>query len=103
MTIITDHAALKWLLNSTSECANRRLERWKITLSEYEYDIEYRKGTKHSNTDAFSRLTQNRITFMLITSKIIVIMDNQLYKELTHYLNTLTYLNGLTNQQKIHI
>ena len=55
-TIITDHAALKWLLNSTSECANRRLERWKITLSEYEYDIEYRKGTKHSNADAFSRI-----------------------------------------------
>ena len=48
-------------------------------------------------------LTQNRITFMLITPKIIVIMDNQLYKELTHYLNTLTHLDRLSNQQKTHI
>src|SRR5688572_19817421 len=55
-TIITDHSALKWLLNSSSETANRRLERWKITLSEYEYDIQYRKGSKHSNADALSRI-----------------------------------------------
>ena len=55
-TIITDHVALKWLLNSTSETINRRLERWKITLSEYEYDIIYRKGINHSNANAFSRL-----------------------------------------------
>jgi hypothetical protein len=55
-TIITDHSALKWLLNSSAETANRRLERWKITLSEYEYDIQYRKGSKHSNADALSRI-----------------------------------------------
>ena len=54
--IITDHVALKWLLNSTSESANKRLERWKITLSEYEYKIIYRKGSNHLNADAFSRL-----------------------------------------------
>jgi len=44
------------LLNSSSETANRRLERWKITLSEYEFEILYRKGTKHSNADALSRI-----------------------------------------------
>ena len=48
--------ALKWLLNSTSESANKRLERWKITLSEYEYEIVYQKGSNHLNADAFSRL-----------------------------------------------
>ena len=58
-TIITDHSALKWLLNSSSETANRRLERWKITLSEYEYDIEYRKGNKHFNADALSRINDS--------------------------------------------
>ncbi|GES88280.1 enzymatic polyprotein, putative [Rhizophagus clarus] len=58
-TIITDHSALKWLLNSSSETANRRLERWKITLSEYDYEIQYRKGTKHSNADALSRINPN--------------------------------------------
>ena len=30
-------------------------------------------------------------------------MDSQLYKELTHYLNTLTHLDGLSNQRKTHI
>ena len=44
-TIITDHSALKWLLNSSTESGNRRLERWKITLSEYEFTVQYRKGT----------------------------------------------------------
>ncbi|GBC36137.2 retroviral-like aspartic protease 1 [Rhizophagus irregularis DAOM 181602=DAOM 197198] len=45
-----------WLLNSTTENNNKRLERWKIALSEYKYDIVYQKGTKHANADAFSRL-----------------------------------------------
>jgi hypothetical protein len=58
--IITDHAALKWLLNSVTENANRRLERWKIVLSEYDFEIIYRKGKNHSNTDAFSHLNPNQ-------------------------------------------
>ncbi|GBB98470.1 hypothetical protein RclHR1_32370003, partial [Rhizophagus clarus] len=58
-TIITDHSALKWLLNSSFEIANRRLERWKITLSEYDYEIQYRKGTKHFNADALSQINPN--------------------------------------------
>ena len=60
-TIITDHSALKWLLNSTSESTNRRLERWKITLSEYEYDIIYRKEINHSNANALFHLNSTQI------------------------------------------
>src|SRR3984957_16312710 len=62
-TIVTDHTALKWLLNSTSESMNKRLERWKITLSEYDFEIIYKKEKLHSNADAFSRLnpTSNNI------------------------------------------
>jgi hypothetical protein len=59
-SIITDHAALKWLLNSVTENANRRLERWKIVLSEYDFEIIYRKGKNHSNADAFLRLNPNQ-------------------------------------------
>ena len=54
--IITDHVTLKWLSNLISESANKRLERWKITLSKYEYEIIYRKGSNHLNADAFSCL-----------------------------------------------
>jgi hypothetical protein len=59
-SIITDYAALKWLLNSVTENANRKLERWKIVLSEYDFEIIYRKGKNHSNADAFSRLNPNQ-------------------------------------------
>ncbi|GBC01759.1 hypothetical protein RclHR1_43190001 [Rhizophagus clarus] len=59
ITKLEYHSALKWLLNSSSETANRRLERWKITLSEYDYEIQYRKGTKHSNADVLSRINPN--------------------------------------------
>ena len=56
LTIITDHSALTWLLNSYAECSNKRLERWKIDLSEYDFSIQYRKGTRHQNADALSRI-----------------------------------------------
>jgi hypothetical protein len=59
-SIITDHSALKWLLNSVTENANRRLERWKIVLSEYDFEIIYRKGKNYFNADAFSRLNPNQ-------------------------------------------
>jgi hypothetical protein len=59
-SIITNHAALKWLLNSVTENANRRLERWKIVLSEYDFEIIYRKEKNHSNADVFSRLNPNQ-------------------------------------------
>ena len=39
-----------------SESANKRLERWKITLSEYEYEIVYRKGSNYLNANAFCKL-----------------------------------------------
>jgi hypothetical protein len=61
-SIITNHTALKWLLNSVTENANQRLERWKIVLSEYDFEIIYRKGKNHSNADAFSRLNPNQET-----------------------------------------
>jgi hypothetical protein len=61
-SIITDHAALKWLLNSVTENANRRLERWKIVLLEYDFKIIYRKEKNHSNANAFSRLNPNQET-----------------------------------------
>jgi hypothetical protein len=35
---------------------NKRLKCWKITLSEYDFEIIYRKRKLHSNADAFSCL-----------------------------------------------
>jgi len=49
----TDHRALKWLLNLQDPSS--RLTRWAIKLSEYDYVVEHRPGTKMRHADALSR------------------------------------------------
>lgn len=44
---------------------NSKLMRWRIKLDEYDYEIEYKKGTLNSNADALSRI---RPEFQLITT-----------------------------------
>ena len=38
------------------EVAASRLQRWAITLSAYDYEVEYKPSTQHGNADAVSRL-----------------------------------------------
>jgi len=49
----TDHRALKWLLNFRDPSS--RLTRWAIKLSEYDFTVEHRSGTKMRHADALSR------------------------------------------------
>jgi hypothetical protein len=52
--IITDHAALKWLITMRNhQCA--RLNMWVLKLSEYDFEIQHRPGNKHINADILSR------------------------------------------------
>jgi len=52
--IVTDHAALKWLITvKNHQCA--RLTRWVLKLGEYEFEIEHKPGKKHVNADSLSR------------------------------------------------
>ena len=53
-TIRTDHLALKWLMNLSD--ASGRLQRWRLRLQPFEYDIVHRPGVKHQAADALSRL-----------------------------------------------
>lgn len=53
-TIITDHSALKGLLNTTNPTGI--IARWITILSEYEYDIKYRPGRVNESADFLSRL-----------------------------------------------
>ena len=57
-TLVTDHKALQWLLNSTTINDNKRITRWRLTLQEYQYDIKYRAGSRNQNADFFSRLPE---------------------------------------------
>ena len=50
----TDHRALQGLMKRKD--LQGRVARWVTTLQEYEFDIEYRKGTANANADALSRL-----------------------------------------------
>ncbi|OWZ15676.1 DNA/RNA polymerase [Phytophthora megakarya] len=52
-TIITDHAALKWLMTRSNLAG--RLHRWSLTLQEYNFEIVYRPGTTNVVADALSR------------------------------------------------
>ena len=50
-----DHRALKWILTTTA-CTNNRLNRWRLLLAEFDYDVEYKSGQRHAVADALSRI-----------------------------------------------
>jgi len=57
--LVTDHKPLIALFGPTKPTpalAANRLARWALTLSQYDYKIEYRKTSDHGNADALSRL-----------------------------------------------
>jgi len=53
-TIRTDHQCLKYL--NTMKNYTGRLARWRLLLSEYDYDVQYTKGRENTAADSLSRL-----------------------------------------------
>lgn len=53
-TIVTDHQALVWIMNNKNPAS--RLFRWKLELSEYDFDIIHKPGIMNANADALSRI-----------------------------------------------
>ncbi|OWZ08250.1 Retrovirus-related Pol Polyprotein from transposon 17.6 [Phytophthora megakarya] len=51
--IITDHAALRWLMTRPNMAG--RLQRWSLTLQEYDFVINYRPGATNVMADALTR------------------------------------------------
>lgn len=51
--VITDHQSLKWL--NKIENPSGRLARWAMELSQYDFEIKYRKGSENTVADALSR------------------------------------------------
>ena len=52
--IETDHKPLQWLFNVNDP--GSRLLRWRLKLEEYEYEVQYKKGSLNINADALSRI-----------------------------------------------
>jgi hypothetical protein len=53
-TIVTDHAALKYLMSKRESTG--RLTRWALYLQQFDMEIKYRPGKMHQNADALSRV-----------------------------------------------
>jgi len=54
-TVRTDHDSLTWILSITP--SEGRLARWRLRLSEFDFEVKYRPGVKNVVPDALSRLT----------------------------------------------
>ena len=58
-TIQSDHKPLQHILHETKPVptlASARIKRWALTLSAYDYRVEFKPGSQNSNADALSRL-----------------------------------------------
>jgi transposase InsO family protein len=51
--LYTDHMALKWMCNMKN--SKKRLYRWAVDLSRFNFDVVHRPGTKMAHVDALSR------------------------------------------------
>ena len=50
----TDHAAISWMLDKP--VVQGQYARWLTVLSTYDFSIEHRPGSRHSNADGLSRI-----------------------------------------------
>ena len=58
-TILSDHKPVQHLFAETKgilALISARIQRWALILSAYNYSIEYKPGSTHSNADFLSRL-----------------------------------------------
>lgn len=56
--MITDHSSLKWL--KSLKDTTGRLARWSLSLLEYDFEVQYRKGALNVVPDFLSRMTQDQ-------------------------------------------
>ena len=58
-TVVTDHWALKWLLDLKT--GNPRLQRWRIALQEYDLRVVHKPAHMHRNADFLSRMYEKQV------------------------------------------
>ncbi len=58
--VITDHSPLSYMYQSTTDSA--RLQKWRLQLQQYVFEVRYRRGTANGNADGLSRLIRDEAT-----------------------------------------
>ena len=53
-TLITDHAALKYIM--TAADTSHKWQRWALKIRDYDFEVKHRAGKDNSNADGLSRL-----------------------------------------------
>jgi len=53
--VVSDHKPLVWIMNVKDP--GSRLMRWRIQLTEYDYEIVHRSGAQNTNANALSRIS----------------------------------------------
>ena len=96
-TVITDHAALKWLMEIKDPTG--RLARWSIYLQSLDMEIQYRKGSLNTNADALSRPVY-RVEVDVSSCRSIDELDDE---PLLYFLKNKRHLNGLSKNKKVEI
>ena len=56
ITILTDHQPLLMLLQQAHKAPSKRLKRWALAITDFNYKIEYSPGKKHHLPDFLSRV-----------------------------------------------
>ena len=78
-TIVSDHRPLQHLFNESRAIptmASARIQRWALTLSAYNYNIQYRPGKQLANADLLSRLPlSDTITDPPLPGETILLME----------------------------
>ena len=57
-TVLTDHSSLSRLMEISDP--SWRVKRWRLRLSEYDFDVKYKKGTRNGCADFASRMNTNK-------------------------------------------
>ena len=63
----TDHRPLVWL--SSLKEPNSKLQRWKIKLNEFDFDIEYVKGSENNVADFLSRIDVDKKEINIVATE----------------------------------
>lgn len=92
----TDHKALVFM-NTTKNPISPQFQTWLANLSEYNFDLRYRKGEEHCNADGLSRITD------IVCAQCQTKHDQaKLEKPKTRYINQLSSVGSLLARIKKH-